>query len=140
MAEVDVLRRCGKYKPARTGSACLPDDVEGDVAVAAPDAVGIEIAVVKGKDFLQRVCFRSRNQRSICEIHRRIGASAYCTISSSARTSASSSKKITFRPPLAMKSIRAAALSPAGPSRWNTSVPQSGNIILKILYIFVIIL
>ena len=72
MAEVDVLRRCGKYKPARTGSACLPDDVEGDVAVAAPDAVGIEIVVVKGKDLLQRMRFRSRNQRSTCEIHRGI--------------------------------------------------------------------
>ena len=67
-----VRRRRGKHKPARTGRARLPDDVEGDVAVAAPDAVGIEIAVVKGKDFLQRVRFRSRNQRSICEIHRRI--------------------------------------------------------------------
>ena len=33
-------------------SACLPDYLEGDVTVAAPDAVGIEITSIKGEDFL----------------------------------------------------------------------------------------
>ena len=54
-------------------SACSPYDVEGDMTVTAPDAVGGEIIAVDCEDFLQGEAFCRYDQRGIGEIHRRVG-------------------------------------------------------------------
>lgn len=53
--------------------ACSTYDVEGDMTVTAPDAVGGEIIAVDCEDFLQGEAFCRYDQRGIGEIHRRVG-------------------------------------------------------------------